>query len=200
MSTKAKKKAKAADDTVDVKLLKALGHPLRQRILQVLNDGVASPNEVANKLGEPLSNVSYHVKILEKCDAIELVSTQPVRGALEHFYRAKARAKLDESEWKRLPASVRDSLFGQTIDQIWTHVAAAMGNDGFDNPKSAAAWVELELDEEAYDELSQSIADFFDRAIALQAASKARLESLDPQERESQTHRVELDALLFHSA
>lgn len=200
MSAKVEKQKKAADDTVDVKLLKALGHPLRQRILQVLNDGVASPNEVANKLEEPLSNVSYHVKILEKCDAIELVRTEPVRGALEHFYRAKARARLDESEWKRLPESVRDSLFGQTIDQIWTHVAAAMGKDGFDNPKSAAAWVELELDEEAYAELSQSVEDFFDRAIALQAASKARLESLDPEERERRAHRVELDALLFHTA
>ena len=32
--------------------------------------------------------MAYHVKILEETGAIELVRTAPVRGALEHFYRA----------------------------------------------------------------------------------------------------------------
>ena len=49
---------------------------------------MASPSELAKELGEPLGNVAYHVKILEETGAIELVRTAPVRGALEHFYRA----------------------------------------------------------------------------------------------------------------
>lgn len=200
MNAKVEKARKTADETVDVKLLKALGHPLRQRILQVLNEGVASPNEVAKQLDEPLSNVSYHVKILEKCEAIELVRTAPVRGALEHFYKANARAKLEEKDWVRLPPSVRDSLFDQTIRQIWEHVGEAMSSGGFENPKSAAAWVELTLDDEAYAELSQAVADFFDRAAALEAAASGRLEGLDSDERDQRAHRVELDALLFHTS
>ena len=73
---------------VDQRLIKALGHPLRMSVLAILNARVASPSELAKELGEPLGNVAYHVKILEETGAIELVRTAPVRGALEHFYRA----------------------------------------------------------------------------------------------------------------
>jgi DNA-binding transcriptional ArsR family regulator len=73
---------------LDQRLIRALGHPVRMRALQVLNTRVASPSELAKELHEPLGNVAYHVKILEENDAIELVRTAPVRGALEHFYRA----------------------------------------------------------------------------------------------------------------
>jgi len=64
--------------TVDQRLIKALGHPLRQRLLHELNQRTASPNELAQVLDEPLGNVSYHVKILAECEAIELVATNPV--------------------------------------------------------------------------------------------------------------------------
>jgi hypothetical protein len=47
---------------------------------------VASPSELPDALGEPLGNVSYHVRILRELDCIELVRTEPRRGALEHFY------------------------------------------------------------------------------------------------------------------
>lgn len=82
---------KSKEATLDPRLIKALGHPVRVRALEVLNTRVASPSELAKELGEPLGNVAYHVKILEENDAIELVRTAPVRGALEHFYRAKVR-------------------------------------------------------------------------------------------------------------
>lgn len=78
----------------DQRLFKALGHPLRQRILAALNERDASPSQLADRLGEPLGNVSYHVKILEQNGAAELVETQAVRGAVEHFYRATARASV----------------------------------------------------------------------------------------------------------
>ena len=36
--------------------------------------------------GEPLGNVSYHVRQLEKAGLIELVAVKQRRGALEHYY------------------------------------------------------------------------------------------------------------------
>lgn len=107
---------------VDRQVLKAIRHPLRQRILHELNKRVASPSEIARVLREPLPNVSYHVKVLLECDAIELLKTERVRGALEHFYRARLRPHLDEESRRALPASTRRALFGRTIEQIWTHV------------------------------------------------------------------------------
>jgi DNA-binding transcriptional ArsR family regulator len=67
----------------------AAGHPLRSEILGILEQGERSPSEIAAELGEPISNVSYHVRQLLQQDAVEATGTRPVRGALEHFYRSK---------------------------------------------------------------------------------------------------------------
>jgi DNA-binding transcriptional ArsR family regulator len=65
----------------------ALKHPLRRQILRLMQDGnQASPRELADELEQPLSNVSYHVRVLVQCGAVKLVDTEPRRGSLEHFY------------------------------------------------------------------------------------------------------------------
>jgi len=78
-------------------LLNALGHPLRRRILrEMATQERSSPRELAAILSEPLSNVSYHVRVLVECDVLELVGTRAVRGSTQHFYRASV-----EPEWAR---------------------------------------------------------------------------------------------------
>jgi DNA-binding transcriptional ArsR family regulator len=75
------------DRSDDNDLLTALRHPLRRRILRRMDDEEAiSPRELSRQLAEPLSNVSYHVRVLVDCSAVTLVDTQPVRGSMQHFY------------------------------------------------------------------------------------------------------------------
>jgi DNA-binding transcriptional ArsR family regulator len=71
----------------DNDLLVALRHPLRREILrEMAGEEAISPREIAAALDQPLSNVSYHVRVLAECAAITLVSTKPVRGSMQHFY------------------------------------------------------------------------------------------------------------------
>jgi DNA-binding transcriptional ArsR family regulator len=79
---------------VDLDLIKALDHELRQHILLAAIKGEVSPNELSKSLGEGLSQVSYHVKVLrEDCGGIlKVTRTEQRRGALEHFYRADLEA------------------------------------------------------------------------------------------------------------
>lgn len=81
-------KAKAPD------LFNALGHPMRRRILrQMLSTSEEiSPRELAVVLSEQLSALSYHVRVLAECGAIELVRTERIRGSTQHFYRPEVRA------------------------------------------------------------------------------------------------------------
>lgn len=85
-------------------LLLALRHPLRRQILQVLTgDKPRSPRELAETLDQPLSNVSYHVRVLADCGAVKLVRTRRIRGATQHFYRTSikstwARSVLESAE------------------------------------------------------------------------------------------------------
>lgn len=77
----------------DNDLLIALRHPLRREILRKMaGEEPISPREIATALDQPLSNVSYHVRVLAECAAITLVSTKPVRGSMQHFYRSTIEA------------------------------------------------------------------------------------------------------------
>jgi DNA-binding transcriptional ArsR family regulator len=71
----------------DNDLLAALRHPLRRRILREMSgEEEISPREISVALDKPLSNVSYHIRVLADCAAVSLVRTKPVRGSMQHFY------------------------------------------------------------------------------------------------------------------
>src|SRR3954447_17129680 len=132
---------------VDENLAKALSHPLRPRILQRLDEeAVASPNQLAEALAEPLGNVSYHVRILRELGLVELVRTEPRRGALEHFYRATARPWLDDEQWAALPPGFRARTLGRTVSEILEQAATASRQGGFDGPQAHASHAVLALD------------------------------------------------------
>ncbi len=87
-------------DAVDARVVKALSHPTRVRILELLQEReLASPVELAGELGIPLGTVSYHVRRLEQLGFIELATRTQRRGAIEHHYRA--RAALDTPRRRR---------------------------------------------------------------------------------------------------
>ena len=172
------------------RLLKAISHPLRQKILVSLNREVSSPSQLAGELGEPLGNVSYHVKILEDYEVIELVDTAPRRGAVEHFYRAIARPYIEGDHWSQLPLSTRRALFDQTLQQIWDHMAEASDNQGYDDPDTHISWTTLDLDDNGYAEVATLIGETLDRALEIQAESAGRLDALPAGERQSR--RTEL--------
>jgi DNA-binding transcriptional ArsR family regulator len=75
-------------------LFNALGHPMRRRILREMLDASEeiSPRELATTLSEQLSALSYHVRVLAECRAVELVRTERIRGSTQHFYRAAVKA------------------------------------------------------------------------------------------------------------
>ena len=188
----------ATETEVDQRILKALSHPLRQRVLRVLNERVASPAEIAEQLGERLGNVSYHVRVLRDAECVELVRTAPVRGALEHFYRATARPFLDSDQWARLPLSTRRGLFGQTLSQIWRDVDAACGSGGFDRDETHVSWTTLELDEQGWQEVDELLVGALNAVGEIQAESLARLAELPEEERRAL--RTELVLMHFERA
>ena len=77
----------------DPRYVKAMSHPLRVRILAILQERTASPVELAQVLEGTLGTVSYHVRTLHQLGLIELVDETRVRGAVEHHYKAKARPR-----------------------------------------------------------------------------------------------------------
>lgn len=160
---------------LDERMAKALSHPLRRRVLEYfISEGETSPNEVAKRLGAPLSTVSYHVHILRDLQCIELVRTEPRRGAVEHYYRSALDLLLDDAQWSRLPVAVRRQLAGQAVGDIMQEMGAAALAGGFDEEASAVARVPLELDDDGWQELSELLRTTLRAAEEIQERSDAR--------------------------
>jgi DNA-binding transcriptional ArsR family regulator len=176
------------------RLLKAISHPIRLRILEQLNEREASPSQLARQLGEPIGNLSYHVKVLLKHDAIELVAEKPVRGAIEHFYRATMRPFFDDAHWTKLPLSMRRALFDPMLQKIWDHVVEATGSGGLDDPQTHISWTTLDLDRQGYEDMVELLAQTLDRALEIQSEAAGRLSEAATDE----TERTELAVMHYH--
>jgi DNA-binding transcriptional ArsR family regulator len=171
-------KAKRTEDTHELNsnIVKAMSHPLRLRILGRLNEGVASPNEMAKEFGESLPLVSYHVRILRELNCIELVKTTPRRGAIEHHYRALQRAFLDESDWAQMPQSARRALSSAGLDKALNDVRAAMDADTFDaRTDRHQSYAPLLLDEQAWSELNGKLEEVLMWALEEQSRAAVRI-------------------------
>lgn len=161
-------------------MAKALAHPLRVQLLAALNEGVASPNELAKKLNEPLTNVSYHVRMLHDLGCIELVDTEPRRGALEHYYRAIVRPFFSDRDWKRLPKNTRGSISDATLQLVWDDTAEAIKTGLFDEREDRhLSRSVLCVDDQGWDKLNDLLAQTLDQAMQIQADSASRAAKAD---------------------
>jgi DNA-binding transcriptional ArsR family regulator len=176
----AKQAARVADGkrtagVVDRRVAKALSHPLRAHVLTILNERIASPNEIANELEEPLGNVSYHVKTLAEMNCIELVRTEPRRGAIEHYYRAVMRPFFSDRDWKRLPPSARQGISDTTLQLIWEDTSEALTAGTFDRRTDRhLSRSRLVLDEQGWKQVNQLLLDTMNRVVEIEADSAKR--------------------------
>jgi DNA-binding transcriptional ArsR family regulator len=80
-----RKRRGRGDDRLD----KALSHPIRVQIFNMLQQRPASPTELSKRLGTTLGATAYHVRTLHTLGLIELVEERQRRGgAVEHYYLA----------------------------------------------------------------------------------------------------------------
>jgi DNA-binding transcriptional ArsR family regulator len=174
---------RTSPEGITQQLAKALAHPLRVRILSSLHNGISSPNQLAQELGEPLGNVSYHVKTLLEFDCVELVKTEPRRGAVEHFYRATERAFFNATDWAKIPASARKGISGVIIEGIGKDSTDALVAGSIDaRVDSHVSRTPLIVDEKGWTEVTSLLETTLNRAIEIQeeAASRLAEEKTDP--------------------
>jgi DNA-binding transcriptional ArsR family regulator len=168
--------ARTTLDLVDPRIAKALSHPMRARILVILNERVASPNEIAETIDERLPNVSYHVRALLELGCIELVDTAQRRGAIEHYYRAIVRPFFSDRDWKRIPRSGRQAISDTALQIVWEDVANAVESGTFDSRSDRyLVHSPMTLDEQGWTEMKAVMARAFAEAEKIESASAGRL-------------------------
>jgi DNA-binding transcriptional ArsR family regulator len=169
-------KTKKQQEGVEQIVAKAFAHPLRVQILIILNEKVASPNMLAQQLDQSLNLVAYHVRVLEKYDCIELVDTKQRRGATEHFYRATRRQFLTDSEWARLPESLRPGLSGAMLKSAFEDVEEAIDKGTFDELEDRhLTRTPLVVDRKGWQETADLLLQTLDRLLEIQGQAQERL-------------------------
>lgn len=71
--------------------LRAMGHRIRNRVLDLLLERSATVAELAAAIGRPKSTVAYHVDVLLAAGMLKVVSTRKVRAVEERSYGRTAR-------------------------------------------------------------------------------------------------------------
>lgn len=71
--------------------VRAIAHPLRTTVLQLLHERAATVTELATALERPKSTVAHHVKVLGENGLVRVVATRRVRAIEERFYGRTAR-------------------------------------------------------------------------------------------------------------
>ncbi len=160
----------------DPRYVKAMSHPLRVRILALLEQRTASPNEISQVVEATLGTVSYHVRTLAQLGLIELVDETRRRGAIEHHYRAKARPKVTEEAWAAASPIAKQAAIGSSLQMLAEYARSSAAAGGFDRSDAILGRLALKLDAKAFKQLSKACEQFVEKAQKIEAEAAKRLD------------------------
>lgn len=165
-------KKKAPETTVGA----VVSHPLRSRCLTLLAERTASPAELAIELDENLGNVSYHVRKLWRSGVVEIVEEKPVRGAMEHFYRAITRPIISDEEAAALPLDVRQAHARESMVLLTADATSALEAGTFGSRTDYhVSRVPMRADEQGWQALRDLQGEVLERVFEIQAECAKRL-------------------------
>jgi DNA-binding transcriptional ArsR family regulator len=167
--------AKKAPALVDPRLIKALSHPTRIHILDILSEGPSSPRRMEKRTGISLNLISHHVKVLRDIGCIELIDKVPVRGATEHIYRSKERQFFDAEEWELVEPIARQPITATLLRLISEDTGKSLAEGKFDErADNHLSRSPVELDDEGWREVVGTLARALDEVLEAHAKSVER--------------------------
>jgi DNA-binding transcriptional ArsR family regulator len=176
MTTPTTKKRKRLETT----LAAAVAHPIRSKCLVILAERVASPVEIARELRLDVSKVGYHVNGLRDAKLIEEVGQRPVRGTVEHFYRAVQLPVVTFDQEEELTEQERRVY----AESVWSIVAAnathALETGAFlDRTDHHLTRLAFTVDEQGWKEATAAYMELYERIFEIQEAAAERLGASD---------------------
>ena len=162
-------------DFSDPHRIKALAHPMRTRILGMLDERVASPRQLSDELGVPVQNVNYHVRELAKLGLIKLVRETQRRGAIDHHYQAVAAPRVSDQAWSQLPAIVRRRMTAAGLCAVFDHVNQAAAGGGFVADDVHLSRTRLTLDDKGREALVKALEATIARVDRIKEHARERL-------------------------
>lgn len=158
-----------------------LAHPLRVRILEVLNQRDMSPVEFCREGFAPadmeVSHVAYHFRELAEYGSLAVVEQNARRGSVEHVYRGLGRAYFNDPQWNELDQEERVRVSKTTVQGLLARIEGAMMSDTFDSRVNRhLTWIAMRLDEQGWSEMTTALTATFGEIEQIRADAEARLD------------------------
>jgi DNA-binding transcriptional ArsR family regulator len=165
----------------------ALKHPVRVRILEVLNEGPRSPSQFVEEGLVPkehyttyqkaLSLASYHFRELEKEGCLKVIESIPRRGAIEHVYRGMSpQIFFSDAEFEAMLSETRRQLSRISLQGLIARADRAISTETFDARSDRhLTWVPMQLDERGWKEVIATLAATFGELTQIRHDARDRL-------------------------
>jgi len=163
-------------------LVKIVSHPLRVRCLIAMAERETSASKLAEELDVNVGTLWSHIRKLEQAGAIEEVRQEPVRGSVEHFYKAVVRPLTTDEENKDFSPEKRAEWASRVVQLIMADAAYAIEEGTFaERPDHNAIRFPANVDQQGWEDLRDLGEEFYERALAIEAQSAGRMvESREP--------------------
>jgi DNA-binding transcriptional ArsR family regulator len=153
----------------DSRVLAAMSHPLRRRLLDALAvDGPSTVTMLAERTGQASGNVSHHIKVLREASLVE-EAPERARDRREHWWRRRSpgfswsSTSFGEDEATAAVAEAAASLnLEHQIGKVraWQAESETADRAWLDSAFSTDSWLQLTPDE--LKELSAQVLDLFE--------------------------------------
>lgn len=164
----------------------ALKHPLRVRILEILNEGPKSPSQFVEEglvpdalyknYEQALSLAAYHFRALAKEGCLKVIDSVPRRGAVEHVYEGLTRVYFTDEEFAQLSLEDRRRLSRISFQGLIARADSAMQSGTFDaRTDRHLTWMPLGVDERGWNEILTSMAACFGEIEQIRHDAQDRL-------------------------
>ena len=164
----------------DPRWLRAISHPIRIRLLAMLDEEPASPVILASKLNQPLGTIAYHVRTLYDLGLLKLVSTRQRRGTTEHYYKTTGHPASSEEAWEGLDTISKQRLLTALIAKATDYATRSAAAGGFDAKEAHISTNALKLDQKGWDALAKESRKWLAKVEQIEQEAAERL-AQDPE-------------------
>jgi DNA-binding transcriptional ArsR family regulator len=159
----------------DPRYAKALAHPLRVKILAMLDERDSSPVQLAEHLAASLGTVAYHVRTLERLGLIEMVATHQRRGATEHVYAVREYPRFSSQAWSNGDGNTRDMMIASALARVGEYASKSAAAGGFEHEEASVSRHAVTVDREGFGELAEATRRWQQEIARIERDAAARL-------------------------
>jgi hypothetical protein len=157
-----------------------LAHPVRVRVLEILNERDMSPIEFCREGFAPekmdVSHVAYHFRELAEYGCLKVIEENKRRGSIEHVYRGIGRAYFSDVEWSALTLEERERISKTVVQGLLARIEGAVMTGTFDERDSRhLSWIAMKLDEQGWSEMATTLAAAFGEVEQIRSDAEKRL-------------------------